>query len=314
MDGVVSTPATALTLARIYSALVTPTRADGSLHEGALADVVSEQLTRGVEGFYCCGSSGEALLLSDAERRLVVDVVTDRVGARAPVIAHVGTLGTAATIELARAAQRSGVSAISMIPPYYYAFTAVEIEQYYLDVVAAVDVPVIVYHIPQFTGVDLAGGVIERLLAHEQIVGVKYTAHDLYRLERLSSRFPEKLMMNGFDEQYLSALTAGARATVGTTVNIQYELFAEVRRAFMAGELTAARRVQEWINDTVAELTDHGVFQAAKYLACARPEVPGDCRPPFRRLGDGDREALDRLRQLIMRRIGALARGGIGVR
>ena len=51
-------------LERIFSALVTPTRADDSIDLDVLAEVVEEQLARGVEGFYCCGSSGEALLLA----------------------------------------------------------------------------------------------------------------------------------------------------------------------------------------------------------------------------------------------------------
>lgn len=288
---------------RIFSALVTPTRADGTVDLGVLAEIVDEQLARGVEGFYCCGSSGEALLLTHAERREIVDTVTDRVAGRVPVVAHVGTVSTAATIELARAAEAAGVTAISMIPPYYYAFTADEIEGYYRDVIDATGVPVLIYNIPQFTRVAFSKANASSLLADDRVAGMKHTDTNLYSLERMISAFPGKTFVNGFDEQYLSALAVGARATIGTTVNIQPELFRRVRDRFDAGDLAGARRTQQQINEVVETLVAHGVFPSAKYLACARGEVTGDCRAPFRPLDDDDRAALDRLAERIRRAV-----------
>ena len=282
-------------LARVYSAVVTPTRADDAVDLDVLGEIVEEQLARGVEGFYCCGSSGEALLLSAAERRDVVDRVVDQVAGRVPVIAHVGTASTARTIELARAARAAGAAAVSMIPPYYYAFDAEEVERYYLDVLEAVDLPVLLYNIPQFTGVALPGSRAAGLLSHPRVAGMKHTDHDLYALERLAAAYPDKVLFNGFDEQYLPALVAGATATIGTTVNIQPELFLRVRDRLAAGDVAGARRTQSQINAVVAELVQHGVFQAAKYLACARGPVTGNCRRPFRPLTDDDRSALDAL-------------------
>ncbi|MBU5422061.1 dihydrodipicolinate synthase family protein [Cellulomonas hominis] len=288
-------------LDRVFSALVTPTRADDSIDLDVLAEIVEEQLARGVEGFYLCGSSGEALLLSLAERREIVERVTDQVAGRVPVVAHVGTVSTAQTIELARAAAGAGVQAVSMIPPYYYAFTSAEIERYYLDVIEAVAVPVLLYNIPQFTRVAFTKGNAAGLLGHDQVVGMKHTDHDLYSLERLVTAFPEKVFINGFDEQYLPALVAGARATIGTTVNIQPELFLRVRERFARGDVEGARRTQRQINHVVEVLVAHGVFQSTKYLAAARGAVTGNCRRPFRPLDDANRVALDRLAERIRR-------------
>ncbi len=297
MDGVVND------LARIYSALVTPTRADESIDHDVLAQIVGEQLARGVEGFYCCGSSGEALLLSLDERKAVVSTVTSAAAGLAPVIVHVGTVSTTQTIELALHAQAHGVSAVSMIPPYYYAFTPQEVETYYRDVIAAVDVPVMLYNIPQFTGVSFSKANSSALLADPQVIGMKHTDHNLYALERLTEAFPDKIFFNGFDEQYLSALVAGATGAVGTTVNIQPELFLRLRSQFNAGDLAGARHTQRQINSVVETLVAHGVFQSAKYIACARGEVTGNCRAPFRPLTNEDRSALDRLADDIARSI-----------
>ena len=142
-------------LAGIYSALITPMHADESVNYDMLAQLVQYELAQGVEGFYCCGSSGEALLLSLEERMRILDVVLRAVDGRVPVISHVGTIRTADVIQLAAHAAAAGASAVSMIPPYYYHYTTEELLGYYEDVIRAVPgIGVIIYNIPQFTGVS----------------------------------------------------------------------------------------------------------------------------------------------------------------
>src|SRR5690606_18460050 len=97
VDRVVTTNAGA-DLDRIFSALVTPMKEDGAVNEAAIEALIDSQLDQGVEGFYCCGSSGEAPLLSLDERRRFVRRVIQAVAGRVPVVAHVGTVSTADTI------------------------------------------------------------------------------------------------------------------------------------------------------------------------------------------------------------------------
>lgn len=280
---------------RIFSALVTPTRADESVDFRALADVVEAQLARGVEGFYLCGSSAEALLLELDERREIVARVVEHVAHRVPIIAHVGTISTAQSIALAEHAENVGVDAISMIPPYYYAFSPQEIQSYYLDIIGAVGLPVLLYNIPQFTRVAFSKANAGELLGHRQVMGMKHTDQDLFALERMVDAFPDRVFFNGFDEQYLASLAAGARATIGTTVNLQPELFLRVRDRYSRGDIAGARRTQSQINYVVEVLVAHGVFPSAKYLTVHGGEVTGNCRAPFRPLDVEDRARLDKL-------------------
>ena len=127
----------------IFSALITPMRADESVDHKSLTRLVETQLERGVEGFYCCGSSGEALLLSVLERKQIVRTVVEAVAGRVPVVAHVGTIRTSDVVEMARDAENAGADAISMIPPYYYKFSSDEVNQYYETVLRACSIPVI---------------------------------------------------------------------------------------------------------------------------------------------------------------------------
>ncbi|KIU33326.1 dihydrodipicolinate synthase family protein [Atlantibacter hermannii] len=283
----------------IISAVVTPMHADESVNYAALETLAHAQLARGVEGFYCCGSSGEGPLLRFDERKQVLATLVNAAQGKVPVIAHVGTPRTQDAVELAKSAEQDGASAVSLVPPYYYKYSREEIIAYYRRVLDAISIPVILYNIPQFTGVELDSLTAEALLSDEQVLGVKHTSHNLYSLERMIARYPDKVFFNGFDEIFLSSLAAGATATVGTTVNLQPELFLALRTAFRQGDIPKAQRLQQQINEVVENLVARGVFQSAKYLAGKGVVDTGPTREPFVALTATQREELDALHQRL---------------
>ena len=284
-------------LQKIFSALETPMRADESINYTALREVVEYQLSTGVEGFYCNGSSGEGLLLSLDERKAVLETVLEQVNGRVPVISHIGTIRAKDVIDLAQHAKAAGANAVSMIPPYYYKFSMDEIMSYYEAVVDAVPgIPAIIYNIPQFTGIEFSKANASRLLENPGIIGVKHTSNNLYAMERMVTAYPDKILFNGFDEQFLSALTAGATATIGTTVNCFAPLFLKVRALFGENRMAEAAAVQSDINHRVEEMCKVGIFNAVKYILTKQGGMDcGSCRAPFKPLSDADKALLDRL-------------------
>lgn len=269
---------------------------DESLDMDALARLIEYELEIGVEGFYCMGSSGEALLLSLSERKNALERILETVNGRVPVIAHVGTVRTKDAAHLARHAAAAGADAVSMIPPYYYKFSMDEILAYYEDILEAVpDIGVIVYNIPQFTGVEFNKDNAGRLLSSPRVIGVKHTSNNLYSLERMKSAYPDKILFNGFDEQYIGALAMGAEATIGTTVNVLAPLFLKARSLFFSGKIPQALRVQSVINDCVEEMCKVGIFSAVKYILTKRGIPTGACRRPFHPLTEEECAKMDRL-------------------
>ncbi len=280
----------------IYAALITPFNEDESLNEEALRRLVQHELDNGVEGFYCCGSSGEGLLLSLDERKRVLEVVLDESRGKVPVISHIGTVAVRDVIELAQHALNAGADAVSMIPPYYYNFSMNEIIDYYLDVVNAVpELPVIVYNIPQFTGVSFNRDNAERLLENDHVVGIKHTSTDLFGLERMKHDFPDKVYFNGFDEIFLSGLVAGANAAIGTTVNLYPKTFRRLMDLYRENRIEEAEKVQSLINHRVQEMVKVGIFSAVKYMFLKQGIDCGTCRRPFAKLDDAQKSRLDKL-------------------
>lgn len=286
-------------LNKIFSALIVPSNKDQSINYDSLKKLVSLQLQEGVEGFYCCGSSGEGLLLTTDERKKVLETVLDACEKKVPVIAHVGTIRTEDAKELALHAKAAGADAISMIPPYYYHFTMDEILSYYEDILHAVPgFPGIIYNIPQFTGVEFNKQNAGRLLDNPDIIGIKHTSQNLYAMERMHSAYPEKLIFNGFDEQFLGALSMSATATIGTTVNLFAGLFLKVRALYMEGKNAEALQVQQEINKRVETMVSVGIFNAVKYACTLKGIDCGSCRSPFKPLTDDQKETIKQLMTL----------------
>lgn len=289
---------------RIWSALITPTNPDESVNYGALERIVDLQIQDGAEGFYCCGSSGEGLLLTLDERKQVLEHVLKAADGRVPVISHVGTIRTKDVIDLADHAMSAGAMAVSMIPPYYYKFSMDEIMGYYESVIEALpNLPAIVYNIPQFTGVEFNKDNAGRLLANENIVGIKHTSTNLYSLERMGQAFPGRALINGFDEQLLGALAMGSCATIGTTVNLFAPLFHKVREAFDRGDMDEAYRWQHAINLRVEATVKVGIFNAMKYGWTLRGVDCGFCRSPFKPLDDQAKKAMTDLMSMPLEAI-----------
>lgn len=263
----------------VYAALFSPQGEHGELKLDVVRELIRYELAHGVEGFYVCGSSGEGLLLDLEERKELAQTVAEEVAGKVPFIVHTGSLSTRQAIELSQHAETLGAAAVSMIPPIYYNYTPDEVMGYYEDVIHNVGLGVIIYNIPQFTGISFSKD--SKLMYDPRIIGIKHTSMNLYDLERIAQAFPEKVIINGHDETWLFSQVAGATALVGTTVNICPKLYASVRDNFRAGNIAKAQEEQHMVNDFIEALCKAGIFPAAKYCLTLLGVDVGPCRHPF---------------------------------
>ncbi|MCL1951693.1 MAG: dihydrodipicolinate synthase family protein, partial [Oscillospiraceae bacterium] len=169
----------------VFPALITPFDTDGQVNEDALRQLVRLGLRQGVSGFYVGGSSAEAFLLTQEERRRILETVTDEAAGEAAIIAHVGCMSTGQAIELARHAEACGADAVSSVAPFYYPFSFEELKRYYLDILDSCGLPMVVYNFPGASGVSLKLEQMAELVAHPRVIGVKHTSSDYFLLERL---------------------------------------------------------------------------------------------------------------------------------
>ena len=276
----------------VFPALLTPFDASGAVNYNALRELVRWNLGKGVNGFYVCGSTSEAFLLTGDERKKIVETVCAEAAGKAAVIAHVGCIGQDMAVDLARHAKEAGADAVSSVPPFYYGFSFEEIKSYYFAL-ADVGLPVFIYNFTAAGGARLTTAQFMEFLSDPRFLGVKHTSSDFFLLERLKAFRPDAVIFNGYDEMFLSGLAAGADGGIGSTYNFMAEKYIAIEKAFRNGDLTAAQAEQKKANAIIAALLDCGVMPGCKALCRHLGLDLGDCRKPFRTLTE------DQTRRLI---------------
>ena len=265
----------------IFAALVTPFNENNEINDMALEKIIEMNIEKGIDGFYVGGSTGEVFLLSFEERKHILDVVCGVAKGKCKIISHIGCTSTDMAIELGKYAEKKKVDAISALPPTYYKFSFDEVFGYYNDISKSIDLPLLIYNFPAFSGVNLSIGQFKMLLENPKIAGLKNSTFDLFLLERLKNSFPDKVMLNGHDEVFLSSLIAGADGAIGSTFNIMVEKFLKIRSLYKEGMLDEAKTVQSEANKVVELLIDMGIIPGIKEILNCMNIKCGYCRKPF---------------------------------
>ena len=276
----------------IIPALLTPFKADNTINYDVLAELIEFNISKGVKGFYVCGSTAEVFLLSEKERKDLMKFCAEKVGGRVTLIAHVGCISTGVAAELAKYAETLGYDAVSAVAPFYYKFSFNEIKQYYFDIAAASSLPMFVYNFPAFSGVNLSLENFDELLSNEKVAGVKFTCGDMFLLEQLRAAHPEAVIFNGYDEIFSSGYAAGVDGGIGSTYNLMADKFIRLHAYLKEGKTAEAKKEQRVINKVIAALIKVGVMQGEKAVLNLMGFDFGVSRPPFAPLTDAQIEYL----------------------
>ena len=264
----------------IFTALLTPFDKNNKINAKALEELIKFNVKMGVNGFYVTGSTGEAFLLSTEERKEVMDIVK----AAAPdkvLIAHVGSVSEATAIELGEYASKLKYDMVSSVSPFYYKFSFKEIKDYYCNIADASGLPMLVYHIPAFSGVNMGMNEMSQFLNDDRFIGIKFTSNDFFTLEQAKAAFPNKLVYNGYDEMIMSGLAMGADGAIGSTYNFMADKFVKIYNLMKENKIDEAREIQNSANKIITALIKVGVMQAEKEVLNQLGFDFGICRRPF---------------------------------
>lgn len=247
-----------------------------------------------VAGVLIAGSTGESVLLEEAEGRALVEAASDLVPDGATVIMGTGAESTRRAVRLAREAAEAGADAVLVSPPAYYkgAMTPEVLARHYGAVADASPVPVIVYQVPlRMSTLDLPTGLVAELSRHENIVGIKDSRGKLELVGELVEQCADDFqVLVGSGALLYGALETGA---VGGIVAVGLMATAEaagIYTRFRDGDAAGAGRLQERIapvhNGIVGGMGVPGIKAALDLLGRAG----GPPRPPLAPASD-DRRA-----------------------
>jgi N-acetylneuraminate lyase len=251
----------------VFTALLTPMHEDGRLDLESLERLVEHQITQGIQGFYVGGSTGEGFILTSEERMNVLKTVVQAAKGRVTLISHVGCISTMESIRLARHAESLGVDAVSAVVPFYYKVGPTEISEHYRAIMSSVSLPMIIYHFPGATGVQLSLDFYEEMARNPQCIGVKFTSLNLFEMQQIRSRCGEGfLIWNGHDEVYAGGALMGADGAIGSTFNMLPGLFAKLCLHQARSDWSTVQALQTQANTVIAHMLNYDVIPYEKYI------------------------------------------------
>lgn len=232
-------------LSGVVVAIVTPFGEDEKLDKEGLKRITSYLLEKGVHGIMTTGGTGEGPHLLREEKKAVTEVVVETVGGRIPVIAGTAACSTRETILLTEDAVEVGADAAIVTPPFYFTLPDNCLYQHYQRLAASVDIPVIIYNNPLYTGNNLRPELIAKLADIDGIIGLKQSNTDLGQLVEVIRLVGNKIsILTGIDSQFYPALCAGSKGIFSTAACVVPQQMVDLFNAFVEGNHQAASAIQ----------------------------------------------------------------------
>ena len=276
----------------VFPAIVTPMTSDGGLNEEALRELLESNIRAGVHGFWVAGGTGESILLTDEENNRMAEIAADQNRGRIKNIMHVGAPTTARAARMAEHAAGAGVDAICCVPPFFYEYGDEEVVEHYRVVGAAADLPLLVYNLPQATGIEITPALMQKIRERvPQLEGLKHSSLDFVHTKAFADMGLSCLI--GSSRLMLAALTLGATGCVDGPPCITPEPWVEVWDAYNDGDMKRAEAAQARATQVVDAVMRYGYFGAVKAMVSERLGIDcGDPRPPLPRLTPEQRASI----------------------
>ncbi len=228
----------------VVVAIVTPFTEDGKLDEVSLKRITAYLLGRGVHGIMTTGGTGEGPHLLREERKAVTQIVVETVKGQIPVIAGTAACSTMETILLTKDAAEVGADAAIVTPPFYFTLPDNCLYEHYERLAANVDIPVIVYNNPLYTGNNLRPELIAKLADIDGIIGLKQSNADLGQLVEVIRLVGDKIsILTGIDSQFYPSLCAGSKGIFSTAACVVPQQMVDLFNAFVKGNHKAASAI-----------------------------------------------------------------------
>ncbi len=284
----------------LSAALVTPMHPDGSLDLASLRQHAGRLVEEGVDVLMPCGTTGESATLDEDEQRRVIATCIEAAAGRVPVFAGAGSNSTARSRSLARAAREEGASGLLLVTPYYNRPSQEGLYRHFAEVTeAGGGLPVVLYNVPNRTGVNLLPETVFRLAELPGVIGVKEASGDLDQIMSLILGRPEGfLVLAGDDAIALAVMALGGDGVVSVVANQVPARMKAFVTAALAGRIVEARKAHyallPLMRANFVETNPVPVKTALHLMGRMEPHVRGPLAP----LAPA---SLDRLRATLIR-------------
>jgi len=285
-----------MNLSGVFPALVTPFDASGELALDQMRANISAFNRTGLAGYLVNGSTAECVFMTRAETEKSLAAVGEAAGPGKILIAGTGAESTAETVARTQAAAKMGCDCVLVNTPCYYkpSLSADAYVEHYHRVADASPVPVLLYSVPQFTGVALEADLVARLAEHPNIIGMKDSSGNVDRVGAILDAVPERFqLLVGSASTLFPSMLLGAVGGILALANFLPELCVELHAATAANDLAMARSLQRRINPASKKIVGALGIPGVKYAMDSRGYYGGPARRPLLPLTQPQKQSVD---------------------
>jgi len=268
----------------VFPALTTPFAADGSVSLADLKYNLHRYNDTDLAGYVVLGSTGESVLLSREEMDGILVTAKEAAGPEKKLIAGTGAESTAETIAKTKRAAELGYHAALVKTPHYYkpAYKTEALVTHYRRVADNSPIPVLLYSVPQFTGVALEAPEVAALSEHPNIIGIKDSSGSVQRVgEVIAAVRAEFQVLVGSASTMYPSLMIGARGAILALANALPEKCVALYDFGRRGQIEQARELQQILVKASKLIVSEAGIAGVKFIMDQRGYRGGIPRPPL---------------------------------
>lgn len=286
-------------------ALVTPFTNSGDVDYKGLEKVIDHSIKGGVEYLVSLGTTGESVNLSKEEKFEILNFTIEKTAERVPVVAGFGGNSTDEVIRDIEKFHFKGVDAILSVSPYYNKPTQEGIYQHYKAIAANSPKPIILYNVPGRTASNMLASTTLRIANEvENVIGMKEASGDFAQCMQIAKNKPKDfLLVSGDDNITLGLIAYGFDGVISVVGQALPEIFTEMVRQALKGNVEKARELHYQLNDITDMLFAEGNPAGVKAVL----ELQGICGSHVRLPLVGASDALRSKMKAAMEQLGVTA-------
>ena len=252
-----------------------------ALDEGALKAHIDWLIENGIHIILACGGTGEFAYLRDAERHRISEITAKHTAGRADVFIQTSAINTADVIANSKAARDMGADAIMVLPPYFEGPSLDGVLWHYEKIATSVDLPIVVYNIPQHSNIDITPEIFAKLLQIDNIRYIKDSTASLVRIQELVATGGG--VFNGGDPIAFQGMLAGAVGAIWGAANAMPKEAVALYNFVAEGKLTEAAALWKkmlpaqlffWTHDYNPSIKAATTMAGRKIGECRKPQLP----------------------------------------
>lgn len=297
---------------KVLVPMVTPFKDDQGVHFDAAVSIAEKLIAdKKADSLILSGTTGEFHTMSFDERVKLFQVMMEAVSERIPLIAGIGSASTIETIALGKEAEELGYKLVMVLSPYYTKPSQKEIYNHFKRVAEAINIPVMLYNIPIFTGVNINPELLAELSEVGNIVGIKEEAelNPKQITEYINATPDDFIVYCGDDTMIIESFAAGGAKRIGGVVSGASHLIGDrIRKEielFLAGRIQEAAEMQQSFLPLFRAMAPNDRSNPVCLLKDGMKMVGYDAGIPRLPLTPGTEEEKEELRK-VMRKLGII--------